>query len=236
MIHINKPNTVPTVLNNNVTNKNFNKNIANKKFAGTDRYTKVKKELSELYNNKCAYCESDITVGAPNHIEHYRPKSIYYWLTYSWDNLLLSCPNCNVKKKDKFDIRNNKKKYNNEALKDLHNKIIDYDIFENPLLLNPEKLSNSEFAKHFSFNAKGKLIAKSDEMKYTIEICDLNREKLIKKRISILNTYRAYLLLSSYKIEQTELFIKILDSSIKNNEEYIAWRSFLKEELSKALN
>lgn len=72
--------------------------------------------VSELQRNfflKCAYCESSFVHVSPADIEHFRPKSAvkidektgkekvlelkpgYYWLAADWDNLLLSCIDCN---------------------------------------------------------------------------------------------------------------------------------------------
>ena len=64
----------------------------------------IKTILKEETNNgKCMYCESTISVVAPEHIEHYRPKKHYPELTFEWSNLGLSCPRCNLNKKDVFD-------------------------------------------------------------------------------------------------------------------------------------
>lgn len=72
--------------------------------------------VSALQRNfflKCAYCESSFVHVSPADIEHFRPKSAvkidektgdkkvqelkpgYYWLAAEWDNLLLSCIDCN---------------------------------------------------------------------------------------------------------------------------------------------
>jgi uncharacterized protein (TIGR02646 family) len=62
--------------------------------------------LSRDFMKKCAYCESKFAAVTPSDIEHYRPKSSigsganelkpgYYWLAGDWDNLLISCPDCN---------------------------------------------------------------------------------------------------------------------------------------------
>ena len=44
---------------------------------------------------KCAYCESPTDVVAHGDVEHFRPKSIYWWLAYCFDNHLFSCRICN---------------------------------------------------------------------------------------------------------------------------------------------
>lgn len=55
----------------------------------------VRDGLDAMFSGKCAYCESDIGVVAAPHIEHFRPKHRYIGLTFTWENLLLSCPRCN---------------------------------------------------------------------------------------------------------------------------------------------
>ncbi len=73
----------------------------------------VKAELEACHHGKCCYCETLIPKPyAHSHVEHWRPKSSsrqardqesiwpgYYWLAYSWDNLLLSCAFCNSSNK-----------------------------------------------------------------------------------------------------------------------------------------
>ena len=74
------------------------------------RDVSVKKKLIKMSKGKCAYCESTFLKTYVGDIEHFRPKGEieelkasnnskpgYYWLAASWDNLLLSCRNCNQK-------------------------------------------------------------------------------------------------------------------------------------------
>jgi len=228
MIAISKSKDIPLKLKNDTTQREFEKNIKAKKYIGNDRYKVVASELELLYNNKCAFCETDITTGSYNHIEHYRPKSIYYWLAYSWDNLLLSCPRCNLKKGNEFKIRNSTRvEFQNENFADLHNKISDYNSLEKPYLLNPEQFTDDELKKHFTFNTKGEIIPKSDDMINTIKICDLNRKELIEDRFAILNDFVIAYRLSSNKKETKEIIKKQLQTAINNNKKYIAWRSYL---------
>ena len=44
---------------------------------------------------KCAYCEASTASVSYGDVEHYRPKSRYWWLAYCLDNLLASCTLCN---------------------------------------------------------------------------------------------------------------------------------------------
>jgi len=63
------------------------------KFAS--RWSVTKKQLIWETQDKCAYCESHTTAVAFGDVEHYRPKSVYWWLAYVYDNYLASCSICN---------------------------------------------------------------------------------------------------------------------------------------------
>lgn len=66
--------------------------------------------LAETFN-KCAYCESPTRIVAYGDVEHFRPKSIYWWLAYSYDNYLASCGACNQEyKKDFFELQDNSRR------------------------------------------------------------------------------------------------------------------------------
>lgn len=55
----------------------------------------AKEQLKTESGEKCAYCESPTAVVAHGDVEHFRPKSIYWWLAYCYDNYLYSCQICN---------------------------------------------------------------------------------------------------------------------------------------------
>lgn len=64
-----------------------------------------KDQLKIESSGKCAYCEADTQVVAHGDVEHYRPKSIYWWLAYTYDNYLFACQICNqTYKNDNFPI------------------------------------------------------------------------------------------------------------------------------------
>jgi uncharacterized protein (TIGR02646 family) len=67
----------------------------------------AKKQLLKETKNKCAYCETPTTVIAYGDVEHFRPKSTYWWLAYCYENYLASCTVCNqMYKSDNFSIVN----------------------------------------------------------------------------------------------------------------------------------
>lgn len=65
----------------------------------------AKGALKKDTGGKCAYCEASTDVVAHGDVEHFRPKSIYWWLAFAFDNYLFSCQICNQTfKGDKFPI------------------------------------------------------------------------------------------------------------------------------------
>ena len=55
----------------------------------------AKEQLKKESSGKCAYCETTTDVVAHGDVEHYRPKGIYWWLAYTYDNYLYACQICN---------------------------------------------------------------------------------------------------------------------------------------------
>jgi hypothetical protein len=65
----------------------------------------AKPQLKLESGGKCAYCESPTDTVAHGDVEHFRPKSKYWWLAYCYDNYLYSCQICNeVYKRDEFPV------------------------------------------------------------------------------------------------------------------------------------
>lgn len=64
-----------------------------------------KRQLSLESKGKCAYCEAPASAVAHCDVEHFRPKSVYWWLALCYDNYLFACQICNqVYKGDQFPI------------------------------------------------------------------------------------------------------------------------------------
>jgi len=69
------------------------------------KWNVVKDQLLLETHDKCAYCETPTSVVAYGDVEHFRPKSTYWWLAYCYDNYAASCTLCNQKyKKAAFPI------------------------------------------------------------------------------------------------------------------------------------
>lgn len=128
----------------------------------------IKDSLKDMYKGLCCYCESPIGVQTYEHIEHLKPKSIFNDKCFDWNNLHLSCEVCNVSyKKDKWN-------------------------YENPIL-NPTEDDISLYLKIDLDTGIICPIENNERAITTIEHVGLNREELIKRRFSIINTMKSML-------------------------------------------
>jgi hypothetical protein len=157
----------------------------------------VKKYLFKYFDEKCAYCESNLLHVGSGDVEHHRPKSEvaedtkhpgYYWLAYDLKNLLPSCENCNrVRgKMNRFPITGSARAYDPNDLTEV----------EEPLLLNP--YFDEDIDQHLEFvpldleNGKfvGTVAGISERGRETVIICDLQRARLIERRKTEQETYK----------------------------------------------
>lgn len=68
-------------------------------------WKKTKEQLAIESADKCAYCETPTSANYRGDVEHFRPKSGYWWLAYCLDNYVFSCLICNqAHKKAHFPI------------------------------------------------------------------------------------------------------------------------------------
>jgi len=156
-------------------------------------YTVVAEDLWKNQHKKCCYCEMKLLLSY-NDVEHYRPKATadrrpgctsthgYWWVAFTWENLLFSCPGCNRSaKRVRFPLANGTIGSVAEDVAFLG---------ESPLLINPYVTNPNQ---HISFEKKiytGTKITrwfarprnKSILGAYTIDVCDLNRDELLEMR------------------------------------------------------
>jgi hypothetical protein len=72
----------------------------------SEYWKKAKKQLKAESHDKCAYCEASVAVVAHGDVDHFRPKSTYWWLAYCYDNYAYTCQVCNqIYKGDRFLVR-----------------------------------------------------------------------------------------------------------------------------------
>ena len=225
MIKINKNTTdIPKSLKSRNTQEKLSQLCEEKKFIYENRFeqvyknTEIKKKLKTIYNNKCVYCEQKVE---QIHVEHYRPKSKYWWLAYSWDNLLLACPTCNQNKGNNFEILKDKINFEHSDLKQIHNLIKKYDKAEEPKFFNPEQ---TDPKSHIIFDKEGTIKSNNERLEFTIEKCKLNRDYLKDERRRLfdimIRNYKARMLLGN---EKTKLEIIY---SVEKDNQFIAYRKF----------
>ena len=131
----------------------------------------VKEALVEMFDNKCAYCESRMKHASPAHIEHYRPKNENKFpdQMFVWENWLLSCTTCNTMKREKFPYCDDGQ-----------------PCFINPAIEDP--------GKHIDF-LNAQILARTDRGEITIREIVLDRAPLVEERARWLNCVNIILLL-----------------------------------------
>lgn len=147
-------------------------------------WSQLKQHLFELFNGKCAYCESRVLHVASGDVEHYRPKKGvtgvpdhpgYYWTAYDTANFLPACEQCNrVRgKRNHFPVKGFRA-YRPEE----HNR-------EEPLLLNPyvhDPGIHLKFIPGQNGMFTGRVEGVTDEGKKSVEVYNLNRPYLVEER------------------------------------------------------
>ena len=128
------------------------------KFKVSSKWRPAKPLLLKESNNKCGFCESEVPSTYTGDVEHYRPKSIYWWMAYTIDNYILSCRVCNSNKSDLFETVKARKK--SDPLPDLGDNIA-IEKFVKKYALDPanENIETSEVGlKHLKNSERPKLI------------------------------------------------------------------------------
>jgi uncharacterized protein (TIGR02646 family) len=162
--------------------------------------------LEQLFERKCAYCESPYASLQPVDVEHWRPKSEiegvpsggYEWLAMRWKNLLPSCIDCN---RARYQLvpddsqegwrREMLGKANQFPIADPANRwvLYDKDSTETPLLLDPCNEDDNP-SDYFDFDPSGVLLpkdnldaAKRRRAVESIRVYALNRKNLVDERL-----------------------------------------------------
>jgi len=112
MIHLNRVRSIQTIPASFRGKRRVKKALTLLVNPGEERifdskyWKKAKDQLKDESFGKCAYCEAPTSLVAYGDVEHFRPKSRYWWLAYCYDNYLYSCQICNQQyKQDRFPLR-----------------------------------------------------------------------------------------------------------------------------------
>lgn len=167
-----------------IDNENY---IDASEFNNRYKYEDVRKALKTIYKHKCAYCEQRIE---QYNVEHYRPKKIYYWLAFSWDNLLMACTNCNINKGMNFELEDGcvQVSFSNTEtnLRNINISSAAYDAIEKPKMVNPEITDPSDKIR---FKKNGLIESDDYRFAYTIDKCKINRVYLNDERRVLLSIF-----------------------------------------------
>jgi uncharacterized protein (TIGR02646 family) len=143
------------------------------------RRPEVHEALTELFESKCAYCETPSTNLSPIETGRHRPvaralgldgsvaEDHYWWLAIEWANLLPICADCDRAKGSRFPVVGNRSKPGTSVRG------------EKPLLLDPCRDSPE---KHLVFSEDGLVHSMTDRGQTTIELLSLNRTGLVSER------------------------------------------------------
>ena len=154
-------------------------------------YRVVSGKLWKSQYLKCCYCEAKIPESF-NDVEHFRPKATanrlpgcssdhgYWWLAFTWTNLLYSCPGCNrISKGILFPLGDGSQGALAEA-EEFHSEV--------PLLLDPYEHSHVAHIEYRFVRLKdgGRWYARPRKRSqcgsYTIKTLGLNRSELLELR------------------------------------------------------
>ncbi len=209
---------------------NSKSKIATKNYNSRYKVDDVKEALILIYNGKCAFCEQKEELS---HIEHFRPKDIYYWLAFSWDNLLMSCPTCNTHKGTDFEIDGNLAIFENTELniRNINTSSAIYDIYEIPKMVNPE-VTDPE--GQIYFEKDGVIKSDDDRFSYTIKTCKIDRKSLNDRRRSLLDRFREHVrdafIINTTKHDQqvaiTTNTRNFITDSMNESEDFLAFRRY----------
>jgi uncharacterized protein (TIGR02646 family) len=178
--------------------------------------------LETMFCNKCAYCESRFGHVTPKDVEHFRPKSEidsgagilrpgYFWLASDWENLFVSCPDCNrarkhvvpgqaakvkLGKETQFPLSDETRRMRNQG------KLLDEEPVR--LLLNPCVDLPED---HLAFDDDGLIHARLDTSgvpspkgMISITVYALQRKSLVEERLRVLNQLRFQFAQLSYLV------------------------------------
>ncbi|HRC58256.1 MAG TPA: HNH endonuclease [Kofleriaceae bacterium] len=140
-------------------------------------YGVAKGKLFEVQNHNCAYCEAKQVQAEYRDVDHFRPKSSYWWLAWSWDNLLFSCEVCNRShKKDQFPLLDEAMRLQAEELPPGREQPLLLDPFDTTIDLRQEIKFRSETIER---KQRWRPVGLTERGRKTIELCGLDRPALL---------------------------------------------------------
>jgi uncharacterized protein (TIGR02646 family) len=138
-------------------------------------WTALKETLEGLSGGKCWYTEAKDKVSYW-HVDHYRPKSLYPWLAFTWHNLRLCGSKPNVRKLNEFPLAHGSARGTEAG--GLGG--------ETPILLDPTRWGDPDL---LTFKANGEPVCAKPQdevaaarVKVSVKLLDLDSETLCAHR------------------------------------------------------
>ncbi len=142
----------------------------------SDVWRELRDFLAKLSHGKCWYSEAR-EVYSYYHVDHFRPKSEYWWLAFDWKNYRLAGQVGNVNKRDEFRVLRHKAKNPDDPIEDEVYYLLDPTDEYDPLLLFFDETGEAVPSEDDEF--------KKERAEYTIKVLKLNYEPLKEARRSI---------------------------------------------------
>ncbi|SDL66263.1 AAA family ATPase [Tessaracoccus oleiagri] len=141
--------------------------------------------LLAMTDGTCAYCERRLEPQGSDSalVAHHRPAwgavglagdvdlESYWWLTYEWSNLYPACADCVRARGTRFPVQGRRARQGQPLT------------VESPLLLDPALDDPNE---HLRFETNGTVTPLTERGRVTCDIFALNRDFLVKARLSVL--------------------------------------------------
>ncbi len=164
--------------------------------------------LSELFEQRCAFCERSVSARDVGHTYRFRPVSeatpvqhtgtahLYYlWLADAWQNLYCICHECRPENGTYFPVVSDQRaKLPNQEQLMMYSRQKDgnwpfYPLEERPVLLDP--CIDQKLWRHFEFFGNGEVTGRDRRGRETIAHFSLNRPSLIDQRRDAFSEYIA---------------------------------------------
>ncbi len=176
------------------------------------KYRTFATHIREAQKSKCCYCEVHVQTRY-NDVEHFRPKARadrrpgsparhgYWWLAWTWSNLLFACPGCNRSgKNDRFPL-------DRESVALVPEE--EPPGRERPLLIDPAEENGICSIQFVPVELSGGTLQwlpeprnGSQRGRYTIDVLGLGRDELLD--------------LYSYHAQRVELIIKDIECAMQS--------------------
>lgn len=133
--------------------------------------------LAKLSYGKCWYSEAK-EVYSYYHVDHFRPKSEYWWLAFDWKNYRLAGQVGNISKRDEFKVLRHKANNPDDPIEDEVYYLLDPIDENDPLLLFFDETGEAVPSDEDNEFNKERAV-------YTIEVLKLNYEPLKEARRNV---------------------------------------------------